>query len=282
MSSPRPTFLHVSNGKKPKTRRLPFRPLSKDRQKDPANAKPLEKKYQKNIERFLKEFVKTARTELFEKYGSAFTHMAPPAISAQIISDTLGMTASSAIALYGAELVKKMVEEAYEYGTDYAGTSLARAGVTTGISGLLPADQYPLEWLAERNLTLLENVTQQMADDISRIVGEGIMQGLSAREVSTNIDAVIDLVEGRAYKIARYETMYALNQGALNRYHDVGVTKVRWITARDDHVCDECEALDGKEFDIDSVPNIPLHPHCRCTVAPVVIKEVELDLSGVL
>ncbi|MDD5049240.1 MAG: phage minor head protein [Methanoregulaceae archaeon] len=263
MTATRPTFLHVSKGQPAKTKRLPFRPLSKDRQKDPASAKPLEERYQKKIEKFLREFVKTTRDEIFEKYGSAFVHTAIPAgISPKMITEATGMAAQTALAVYGVELVKEMVEEAYEYGTDYAGTSLARAGAATGVTGLLPTDIYALEWLAERNLTALTGITEKIADDITRIVGEGIMQGLSAREVSNNIDAVADLVEGRARTISRTETMYALNQGALNRYHDVGVTKVRWITARDDQVCDECEALDGKEFDIDSVPDIPRHPNC--------------------
>jgi SPP1 gp7 family putative phage head morphogenesis protein len=49
------------------------------------------------------------------------------------------------------------------------------------------------------------------------------------------------------------------------------VEKVEWLSAtEDDRVCDECEALNGQIFDIDSVPEIPVHPNCRCCTAPVV------------
>lgn len=58
-------------------------------------------------------------------------------------------------------------------------------------------------------------------------------------------------------------------EAAIQAYKDAGVKKVKWITERDDRVCEKCEPLDGKIFDIDKVPQIPQHYHCRCILIPV-------------
>ena len=56
----------------------------------------------------------------------------------------------------------------------------------------------------------------------------------------------------------------ATAKAALQAFKDAGVKKVKWITERDDRVCEKCEPLDGKVFDIDAVPQIPQHWRCRC------------------
>ena len=56
----------------------------------------------------------------------------------------------------------------------------------------------------------------------------------------------------------------ATAEAELQAMKDAGVTKVMWLTERDDRVCDICYPLDGKVFNIDSVPDIPQHWNCRC------------------
>lgn len=66
-----------------------------------------------------------------------------------------------------------------------------------------------------------------------------------------------------------------MSQGALTvkdailikAYEDLGVTMVRWVTAEDEKVCEECRRLDGKVFRIKEVPDKP-HFNCRCIVIP--------------
>lgn len=49
----------------------------------------------------------------------------------------------------------------------------------------------------------------------------------------------------------------------LEKMRDNGIKYVRWITATDERVCEECGALHGKVFPIDELPDQP-HIHCRC------------------
>ena len=46
-------------------------------------------------------------------------------------------------------------------------------------------------------------------------------------------------------------------------FEDDGISLLRWNTQRDERVCPECNALDGKIFDSDDYPDPP-HYNCRC------------------
>ena len=60
-----------------------------------------------------------------------------------------------------------------------------------------------------------------------------------------------------------------IEEGACeNAIIDSGTEWVRWVTARDDKVCGECEELEGKVFKATEIPNHP-HRNCRCSVTPV-------------
>lgn len=58
-------------------------------------------------------------------------------------------------------------------------------------------------------------------------------------------------------------------QAMLKAYEDAGVKKVRWVTQKDERVCEECSPRDGKVYELDKVPPKP-HWGCRCYLEPVV------------
>ena len=51
-------------------------------------------------------------------------------------------------------------------------------------------------------------------------------------------------------------------------YVDEGITFVRFHTQEDEKVCGECAPLDGKLFDVDACPKLPIHYNCRCFTTP--------------
>lgn len=76
-------------------------------------------------------------------------------------------------------------------------------------------------------------------------------------------------------KALRYWTLqvgqYAINvvdRARLQAFKDAGIKRVRWNTEKDEKVCNECNALDGKVFDIDDAPP-KAHINCRCYYTPV-------------
>ena len=75
--------------------------------------------------------------------------------------------------------------------------------------------------------------------------------------------------EHRAVAVVRSEVTRAANEGAMNHFKEGGITKIRWVSSIGARTCPQCESLNGEIYNIDEHPDIPLHPMCRCTVAPV-------------
>lgn len=65
---------------------------------------------------------------------------------------------------------------------------------------------------------------------------------------------------------------YAINftdYGRMEAFKEAGIKKVRWVTEKDDRVCEVCDELDGKIFPIDKAPH-KQHLNCRCVLVPVI------------
>ena len=49
-----------------------------------------------------------------------------------------------------------------------------------------------------------------------------------------------------------------------------------WHSEDDEHICDDCASYDGEVFEVkEDIPEIPMHPNCRCWV-----EEIKLDDNG--
>ena len=203
-----------------------------------------------------------------------------PPIDLRALVGALGIAVKAEVLTPGEQVTEKAAQRAYQQGTIFAGVTLRRSGYIStepspgveerGILG--PADWRTLDALKVRNLEVLKGITAEMNKQIVLSLTEGMNRGEGMENLARRLT---DRVEGigitRARMMARTETMYAVNQGTLIRYTQAGVDKVEWLAStEDDRVCEECEALNGQIFDIDEVPEIPVHPNCRCCTAPVV------------
>lgn len=75
--------------------------------------------------------------------------------------------------------------------------------------------------------------------------------------------------ELRSFFIARTEVTRAAARGQLRNYRGLEYDMVEWITVLDGRQDDDCQALDGKLFNIDESDGmIPLHVNCRCRFVP--------------
>lgn len=68
-----------------------------------------------------------------------------------------------------------------------------------------------------------------------------------------------------------------MNDAKHKAYADAGVEKYIYIAISDSKTCKSCFGLNRKIFlvseAIAGVNRAPMHPHCRCTDAPVIDKE---------
>lgn len=174
------------------------------------------------------------------------------------------------------------IRSSYEKGVQHADTAAVNADI-------IPPDQMLDDvfratkhvdgagLIYTRSFSELDAVTQDMAQEMTRELAEGFTQGENPRKIARRVNDRVDKVGlHRGRMIARTETIRAHNEAGINRYEDLGdrvdgVTVVaEHMTAGDDRVCDICESLNGRRFDLeDSRGRIPVHPNCRCTFVPI-------------
>ena len=165
---------------------------------------------------------------------------------------------------------------------DFAGISnkARRAAITKTFATI---DRAAIDFLANYQLQLLGDVSSELAAGIKRTITQGVLTGKSIPEVARDIGRVVKDPEAfrkagktvfksaqhRATVIARTETLRAHNEGRKVFYREVGIKKVKWLTANDERTCAVCSGLDGNVFKIEDDPGMP-HPLCRCSRIAVI------------
>ncbi len=143
-----------------------------------------------------------------------------------------------------------------------------------------PESLRKVELLSTRTFEELEGITAQMGQQLNRILANGMVEGLGARDIAREmVDKVDGITNQRALTLARTEVIHAHAEGQLDAFADLGVEELgvqsEWSTAGDDRVCPECEEMEGKVFSIDEAHGmIPAHANCRCSWIPFIPKEL--------
>ena len=176
---------------------------------------------------------------------------------------------------------------------------------TDQIKGLRAAIRQATE-LAEKGMNV---------DDLSRVVRP--MVGLTDRQTRANLNYYQKLIDNgmsekkakdksiryaarqhryRAQMIARTELAFSYNQGeylAVKQAQEqnlMGKCKKVWVTADTERTCPSCNALDGKEIEMDEDFPIqtrlkgdfikkcpPAHPHCVCAINYIEVEPPVFD-----
>lgn len=190
------------------------------------------------------------------------------------------------------------ISDSYRRGVARARSQLRQAGFdvpslveTGGIEASMSAPFHVdrLGLLFTRTFNELKGITDAMDQQISRVLSQGIADGLNPKTLAKQLNAVIrgggaDLgitdtlgryisAERRAQILARTEIIRAHAEAQLQEFENwqvEGVTvEAEWITAGDNRVCEQCANLEGSVFTIEQAHGmLPLHPSCRCAWLP--------------
>lgn len=126
-----------------------------------------------------------------------------------------------------------------------------------------------------------KNKAQLIASMKSELTN-GIVQGKSIYEVANMMDDRLQVGRSQTQRLVRTEYMHALNMGQIESYKAKGYKKLRWVATMDNKTSEICRSRNGKEYDIDNLPDIPAHPNCRCTYVPVITQEmIDEDEFGI-
>lgn len=172
------------------------------------------------------------------------------------------------------------VRASYSVGVNHADAALQAIGVTPVPGAIAQTFNQPihvekLQLLFSRNFNELKGITDAVAQNLSRIVTEGLATGQSPRVVARNITRSISTIgRNRSLVLARTETIRAHATATLARYKQHGIDTVQgfaeFLTAGDDRVCQICQDLEGRRFKLDEAAGIiPVHANCRCVWLPV-------------
>lgn len=117
--------------------------------------------------------------------------------------------------------------------------------------------------------TVADGIISTNLDRVAQIVAEGVSTGASSDTVARSLRA-ITVDSDRAQMIAQTETARAQSAAAMATYRYNGIRMMSWLLS--DGACPECEENDAASpISIDDEwPNgsCPVHPRCRCAVAP--------------
>lgn len=150
--------------------------------------------------------------------------------------------------------------------------------------------------LYTRTFNELRGITNEMDQQISRILAHGISSGQSPSALARQINSTINLprvtvrIPGigprrltsiqRARTLARTEVIRAHHVATIQEYRNAGTVGVRlraeFATAGDYRVCRECLDKEGRVYELDEAEAvIPVHPNCRCIMLPLDKEESE-------
>ena len=131
-------------------------------------------------------------------------------------------------------------------------------------------------------VTGLNGGTIKVHDRLNKLLVNKTLKGTSVSKLIPQIEEAFDVKQHIAERIARTETSRVLNTACLNAYRQAGLEKVRWLDSTEAIrgsriskalVCKSCREMattNGGIYLINEVPPLPLHPHCRCTITPVI------------
>jgi hypothetical protein len=150
----------------------------------------------------------------------------------------------------------------------------------------VPVSVNKVKLLAARVFTELENVTQDMATKMSRELVDGLIQGMSPREVARNMSKSIEgISKARALAIARTEVVRSHANGQLDTLEQLGMqhvgVAVEWSTSglgmtrkKNPSPCPICAPMQGVVFTLEEARGmIPRHPNCLCSLIPANVGE---------
>ncbi len=162
------------------------------------------------------------------------------------------------------------------------GASVAPEWVETAFTRPFHADRVGLAYT--RTFNDLRGITAEMDKQISRTLANGLAEGRGPMEIARSlVDRVEKIGVTRARMLARTEVVASHAEASLNTYEEAGIEGVdveaEFITAGDDKVCPECQAISGTTRTIEQARGvIPVHPGCRCSWVPVVKNPREVNL----
>ncbi|HEY6021669.1 MAG TPA: phage minor head protein [Candidatus Paceibacterota bacterium] len=137
-------------------------------------------------------------------------------------------------------------------------------------------DKAALSWADDHGAELAKGLTATTEAALRSVIGEAVISGSSAAELSKMIQAMGGFGKARAMTIARTELATAHVQGNVQGWRETGMVEGKeWIMGDLHDTEDECDrnaSLGAIDLDTEYENGVlfpPAHPNCVCDVLPV-------------
>jgi SPP1 gp7 family putative phage head morphogenesis protein len=119
---------------------------------------------------------------------------------------------------------------------------------------------------------------QTFAETSAATVAQGIAEGRPTDAITRDLQERLSVTRSRAETIARTESLRSYNLAANRYYAAHGVDEVMYYATADDRTCPTCAPRAGQLYRRGEI-SVPLHPRCRCYLAPWSLDSEKLDPS---
>lgn len=110
--------------------------------------------------------------------------------------------------------------------------------------------------------------TNALRETLNQKLVECVVTGKSSSELKQVLQQKFGVSYSRASTLVRTELAHIQTEASIDRYKDAGVSQVEFLGSAGN--CEICAEYDGKIFNINTAPKIPVHPNCTCCYAPVI------------
>lgn len=123
-------------------------------------------------------------------------------------------------------------------------------------------------------------VNQREQDYLNDVIDDALATGATPGTLAANIKSAFEggyhitddqgnvvrtmPTDSWSETVARTELSRAQSLGNMALYRDAKIEKVLFATTQGANVCDICEPMDGRVYDIEDAPQPPIHSNCCC------------------
>jgi uncharacterized protein with gpF-like domain len=130
-------------------------------------------------------------------------------------------------------------------------------------------DQYALDWIKLRSLTLAKSINKTTLEAIMIELTTGRAANETITQLSKRIEGYFTgNAKARAAMISRTETVAANNEGTIRRLETMGIEKSEFYASPD--ACEQCLPYVGVYPTSETHGMVPVHPNCKCQIMGVI------------
>ena len=108
---------------------------------------------------------------------------------------------------------------------------------------------------------------EKFAETAALTVAQGVAEGRPTDAMVRDLRSRLSVVKSRADAIVRTESLRAYNDASNSYYAAQGIDLVMYYATADDRTCPVCTPRAGEIYRRAEI-KVPLHPRCRCYLAP--------------